>query len=309
MKSILSCVLFLLLAAAARALDAFGLPVSIKPIARLETTDGIHYTEVVIINRADALIRFRHDAGVSERLLGEFDDVNLDRLFPGYLAHKAARMRAEEERERRSDEDERFVAAKLSKAVSEALLVANDELGRNDPCVCVLVAGRDTYEIGELPQIEVRIVNRSSKDIVLIGSLDGSAANWRFPRCRFEVLDPSGNPGEGSSKMCGNMNTLKPSDFVTISPGEAFNPFREGFFRSYPGALLASQQAGTYTVHFVYSTASRTVSDYFGDERMSAALAGTKAFATPEVQRLFDRTTHVELRSNELKLSFHAARE
>ena len=172
-------------------------------------------------------------------------------------------------------------------------------LGANSDLTCVLSCDRETYEVGQQPVFTVRITNNSSKEVLFVGSLDGSTTDRRFPQCRFEIIDSTGKPVKTGLGICGNMNVLRTEDFVAIVPGGSFNPFGKGFFSPYQFHHFPVEQPGVYTVRFSYSTSSDKVADYFGDERM----AGLRA-AKPEIQRLFNRIAHVELKSKELKLTF-----
>ena len=140
--------------------------------------------------------------------------------------------------------------------------------------------------------------------------LDGSTAGWRFPKCRFEITDAAGKPVERRrTTICGNMNMLRVENFVRVPAREVFSPFGEGFFSwlPYPVDFLdfgVRQEPGTYTVRYYYSTSGDKVSDYFGDERIAAALSGKEFSVEPEIQRRFDQVPHVELRSKELKITF-----
>ena len=167
---------------------------------------------------------------------------------------------------------------------------------------CAISADRDTYRVGQTPKITVRITNKSAKEIVLVGALDGSALGWRAPQCNLEILDLKGKPVAPLPKGCLNLKGLGTSDFVPVPPGEAFNPFGEGFF---PPAQIQPfffpiRKPGTYIVRFRYTTSPR-IEDYFGAERLRAAHT-----ATPEIQRLFERVPKVDLKSNELILKFTA---
>jgi hypothetical protein len=160
---------------------------------------------------------------------------------------------------------------------------------------CTITSDRTTYEVGEVPKITFLIVNKSGKDVVLVGSLDGSDVGWRFPKCRLEILDKGGRPVTNQVLRCGNMNTLKTNDFVLVPAGENFNPFGKGFFRPAELVQFPVTTPGEYIFRFNYSTSNR-LQDYFGDE----------ANAAPEIQRLFERVPKLELKSNELKLKFTA---
>ena len=241
------------------------------------------------------------------RMLTDFDDVNLDRLFPGFLAKKTAEERArrrdEEEQKRKFREDQRTIETKLRDGISEALRSTNGKPEADEPVACILVSGRDTYELGDYPQFAVRIVNKASKEIHLLGSLDGSTSERRFPSCRFEITDAAGKVVEVPRGFCGNMGMLRAEDFVAVPAHEAFNPFGKGFFPTDP-ISVPHQLIGTFTVRFYYSTNSHKIRDYFGDERIAAGLSGREFLVKPEIQHAFDQITHTEVRSKELKITF-----
>jgi hypothetical protein len=165
---------------------------------------------------------------------------------------------------------------------------------------CVIAADRTTYAVGEVPNITFRITNKSTKGVLLVGSLDGSTTNRRFPKCQFEILDAAGTPVNLPLVGCVNMNPLKTTDFVAVPAGATFNPFGKDFFGPYQFVRFPVTVPGDYTLRFSYSTSDR-IQDYFGDERMSG-----KTTAAQEIQRLFERVPKLDLKSNELKLTFTA---
>ena len=163
---------------------------------------------------------------------------------------------------------------------------------------CVIASDRTTYAVGEVPNITFRITNKSTKEVLLVGSLDGSTTNRRFPKCQFEILDAAGKPVTLPLALCGNMNVLKTTDFVAVPAGGTFNPFGKGFFPPHQFYRFPVTVPGDYTLRFSYSTSER-VQDYFGDDR-------GQPNAAPEIQRLFERVPKLDLKSNELKLTFTA---
>jgi hypothetical protein len=96
------------------------------------------------------------------------------------------------------------------------------------------------------------------------------------------------------------MNTLRTNDFVVVPTGGAFNPFGNGFFRPNQFDRFPVTVPGDYTLRFSYTTSDR-LEDFFGDERMM-----DRPNTTPEIQRLFERVPKLDLKSNELKLTFTA---
>ena len=163
---------------------------------------------------------------------------------------------------------------------------------------CIITSDRTTYTVGQIPIITVSITNKSAKEVILVGSLDGSDVGWRFPKCQLEILDAAGKPVTAPMARCGNMNVLRAADFVAVPARGTFNPFSTGFFAPYQFDQFPITHAGDYTLRFYYSTSDR-IQDYFGDERMMG-----RTNTTPEIQRLFKRVPKLELKSNELKLKF-----
>jgi hypothetical protein len=167
------------------------------------------------------------------------------------------------------------------------------------PFTCVIASSRTTYTAGEMPKISVRITNHTSKEVYLIGSLDGCTSKSRFPGCDFELLDATGlpilkaKPGVG----CGNTNPLKQTDFVKVAPGKDFDPYGEGFFPSLVIERLGNLSPGTYILRFHYFTTAELV-NFFGDERMKSPPA-----TTPEIEKLFELVPQIELTSNDLQIT------
>jgi len=164
---------------------------------------------------------------------------------------------------------------------------------------CVITADRTTYSVGEVPKVTFRIHNKTDKEVVLVGSLDGSDVGWRFPKCRLEILDAAGKPVTTPVARCGNMNPLRTTHFVVVPAGNAFDPFGKGFFgpMQLQGHIFPITTPGDYTLRFYYTTTTDRVEDYFGDERALIK-------ASPEIQHLFERVPKLDLKSNELKLKF-----
>jgi len=162
---------------------------------------------------------------------------------------------------------------------------------------CAITSSRTTYEVGEVPDLAFRVINHSAEDVVLVGSLDGSTANMRYPRCVVEILDASGEKVGGPYMRCGNMNNLSVADFILVPAGMGFDPYGKGFFSPPSLAWWPIKDPGEYTLRFHYAT-SDSIQDYFGDERWDKRYRGT-----PEIRRLFERVPKVDLVS-ELKLTF-----
>lgn len=163
----------------------------------------------------------------------------------------------------------------------------------------VVTADRATYEVGEVPNITFRITNKTAKEVVLVGYLDGSRDGRRFPKFLFEILDAAGKPITIDRTICKFMNDLNATDFVVVPAGDAFEPLGKGFSRLSGFHPFQITTPGDYTLRFSYSTSDR-VQDYFG------LVQRRQPDASPEIQRLFERVPKLDLKSNELKLKFTA---
>ena len=165
--------------------------------------------------------------------------------------------------------------------------------------VCTLRTSQAMYKIGQVPDLQVRIKNNSNKEIVLIGSLDGSEEKTRMPWCYFTIQKPI--PDTVPFWVCGTLNPLRAEDFVTVRPGELFNPYRQideyGFFGAWE---IAEQETfknpGIYTIQFHYSTKSANIDDFIGNSYWH-----TKADSAQQ-KELFTRVPKVDLESNTIEI-------
>jgi len=179
--------------------------------------------------------------------------------------------------------------------ISSLSVMAEDTL-----FTCSISAEKAIILQGKIPRVNVSITNKSGKDVYLVGSLDGSDVGWRFPKCGFELLDSTGKPVPQKQPMgrCGNMNTLKITDFVRVAADTDFNPYGQGFFGSRQIYRFEQLPPGTYILRFYYQTSTNDVQDYFGDERMME-----KKITFPKIQKLFEAVPLIDIKSNELKIT------
>jgi hypothetical protein len=161
------------------------------------------------------------------------------------------------------------------------------------PLDCTIHAER-TCELGKAPKITVTITNRTKADIYLVGSLDASDCQWRYPHCYFEVTRPDGKSAVQERSRCGYMNALREKDFVKVPPGKALDPYRRidqyGFFSAHQLDQRTFRTACEYRIRFVYSTKSDTIAQWRG-----------KA-ADEKIAGMFKQVPKVEVRSNEIKV-------
>ena len=184
-------------------------------------------------------------------------------------------------------------------AILFMFVFAFSAMAADPPYTCTISTGKSVIMQGEVPEIKVSIANNSGEDVYLVRRLDGSDVGWRYPRCNFEVLDSSRKPVSLKPMgRCGNMNLLKASDFVKVTAGAKFDLGGRGGYFSAKLFRFQELPPGDYILKFNYQTSTKTVRDYFGDEKMMG-----KTKASPEIQKLFESVPLVNLASNELRIS------
>lgn len=177
--------------------------------------------------------------------------------------------------------------ALLSLAFAPIRRIATDDI------TCVLSSDKQVYKKGELPVFTVSIRNNSKKDIYLIGALDGSDMQWRYPHCYYTIEGPANEKPKLS--RCGVMNPVRLEDFILVKAGELFSPYEtsSGFF---PDHNITQKETfarpGSYKISFHYSTQSGELAEY----------RGTPVHKSKEdsaiINNLFSQTPRLSLQSN-----------
>lgn len=177
----------------------------------------------------------------------------------------------------------------------DAVPVAERDAPHSLPVTAVLKATKTDYVVGETPQIQVGLKNESDDPVVLVGSLDASDIRWRYPYCYLEIKGPPDAQQWGLGR-CGNTNPLRREDFVTVQPGEVFDPYQTvddyGFFSCSQLDWHNFAVAGTYRLTWVYSTNSQTPQEWVGDGTLD------------EVSELLSQVPRGEARSNSIEVTF-----
>ena len=84
-------------------------------------------------------------------------------------------------------------------------------------------------------------------------------------RCAIFKIDSPGKHKAPTVGRCGNMNSLKETDFVWVK--RDIQPVSRGIFSSYEIARVENfQKTGRYKITFFYSTKSDDMATYFGDD-------------------------------------------
>lgn len=125
-------------------------------------------------------------------------------------------------------------------------------------------------QAGKEMTFRVRIKNVSDHDVTVVGCLDGSSSDKRYPHFNRSVT-PSESMVSGMG--CGNCNSLRDSDLKVLKPGESFDPFGPGTFGEHL-AKWTPLKAGTYTVRFTCDYAAKDLSEWNGPIERRMGLGG-----------------------------------
>jgi len=103
-------------------------------------------------------------------------------------------------------------------------LEIDEHLQTDTGIICVLFPQKIYHRIGETPQINILIINRTDSTIYLPNCLDGSSDRTRLPFCDIEILNM--NTRKWGKRFIDFMpNPLIENDLQLLGPNESFNPF------------------------------------------------------------------------------------
>jgi len=165
---------------------------------------------------------------------------------------------------------------------------------------CVLTSDKHVYKVGELPKFAVEISNSSKDDIYLIGSLDGSDVEWRFPHCYYSIERPK--PDTTRLARCRTLNPLRVADFKLVKAGGKFNPYESidaySFFGDYTTLNKETfKNPGIYKLKFHYSTNSPNISDFLEEKSLHRDRSDSI-----KINAFFKKVPKVEITSNEIEI-------
>jgi hypothetical protein len=180
--------------------------------------------------------------------------------------------------------------------------------------ICVLIPQKTYYRIGEIPQINVLIINKTNSTIYLPGCLDGSSYSLRLPYCDIKLLN---RKKIMEDFICGTTNPMRENDLQMLKPNECFNPLNRYWLQidTFPPDNLLSFQPSTitelqnyfspsildgknflipgeYQIQFVYSTMPDT-----------AMIFGWNTSEDFRVE-LFDSIPKINIKSNVIRLKY-----
>lgn len=180
--------------------------------------------------------------------------------------------------------------------VSQSKIDAENEkietiINNDEPIVCILKANKRKYKIGEKPDIEVQIINKTDSTITLIGSLDGSSEGVRTPLSQFTVRHQMFGEKERSYSRCFRTNPIRLLDYKEVKSGEIFNPYEKiddyGFFPDYLLYGTTFQLPGVYTITYQYSTNPADIHSFFENDDEIEVIDSSSSFEDLRIDSVY----------------------
>jgi hypothetical protein len=158
------------------------------------------------------------------------------------------------------------------------------------PSLECIIRSEKKCQLGSAPRVRVRIVNRTGREIVLVGSLDASDKQFRYPYCYYEVIGPDGkNAVKPAGVGCGNHNKLRSADFVKVAQRGEFDPYQKidrfGFFSAHQLHPSTFDVPGKYRIRFIYCTTEKDIRKWEGKP-------------DDELVKLFSQVPKITMKSN-----------
>lgn len=127
------------------------------------------------------------------------------------------------------------------------------------------------YPVGGPISITIAVTNISDHPQWIVGVLDGSEAGFRYPRYLPRISGPEPLPPPEGLPFCGNVAPLRLQDFLSLKPGESFDPTVPNEGAAYlPLGMFAGFRPpvpGTYEFRLTLETESREDEEWLGISR------------------------------------------
>jgi len=140
--------------------------------------------------------------------------------------------------------------------------------GQDNRILCTLTTKSKVINVGEVPKLNVTFENCTDSTFYLITPLDASSDKWRYPYAYYtiELLGDTTYKPELVYR-CGNMDGMDSLSFIKIESNHNCNllEFTSRVYRDF--SIHDSdnfKNKGHYRITYHYSTASNSLSDYFG---------------------------------------------
>ena len=177
---------------------------------------------------------------------------------------------------------------------------------------CRIVSDQTVYKVGQVPKINVELLNQTDSSIYLVNSLEGSCDKSRFPHSYFKIE----KLGDGKYRTrihgkCGNMGDLQVENFSKIKHGGVFNPYLP-LDNSSPDYKINDRDnfvgKGKYKITYYYSTNELDFKKWLGDDNwgyIDQSTGDVKAILSDDGRELIDlfkKVPKFDIESNTLTI-------
>jgi hypothetical protein len=158
---------------------------------------------------------------------------------------------------------------------AELELVGSEVQVEPSDVLCQIRPGKKVFKVGDRLEFQVRLQNLSDKTFYLVGCLEGSQSRSRYPYTYWVISGPDRCSESAVATWLSALDdTLDPSDFVELRPGDSFDPFgcseglRQGSAREFGMPFISTEysftQPGHHSVYFSYATLARGNHEWLG---------------------------------------------
>ena len=143
-------------------------------------------------------------------------------------------------------------------------LVGTDVDVTDNELQCEITPLTDRFNVGDCPSFKVTIYNVSPKTFYLVGAIDGSERQARYPHVTLTIEGPDGGIKKPRLLGCGHINRLKLRDFVHVRPWGVFEPISSPFWEPTDFIYSRFAKPGRYSVTFRYSSEAIDYANWAG---------------------------------------------
>lgn len=130
-----------------------------------------------------------------------------------------------------------------------------------------LKSDSNIYDLGQIPRIEVQLINNSGQTLNFITSLDGSNDRMRYPYAGFQITRNDTPIDVSGQFRCGNMDGIPKDCILSIDNGQSFDPQNMAPC-VYQDRLVYDSttfdKKGVYQIRYFYSTNQDTLNEWLG---------------------------------------------
>ena len=158
-----------------------------------------------------------------------------------------------------------------------------------------------SYQLGQIPNLNVHLINTANDTINFITSLDGSADSSRFPYTGFIISRNDTLVGKTEKiTKCGNLDGINKQALFTLYPNQKLDITENTIYVYQDFKVKAPEtwnKKGTYKVKYYYSNDNDSLSNWLGwnsDFRFLSLEQDKKDSLTNYYYSLFKKTPWYE---------------